>query len=86
MALRVLRPCARLRTIPDRTGHNTAHCAARPVAIAVTIIVAVIVVVVMFAVVMVMMIIVVRVALVALPFVLAGHLHDIARTRELRQR
>ena len=74
-----------LRTIPNRTGHNTAHGAARPVSIAVTIVVAMVMIL-MVVVGVVMIVGTMRVALVALPFVLARHLHNITRARELRQR
>jgi len=71
-----------LRTIPNRTGHNTAHGAARPVSIAVTIVVAMVMILMVVVVGVVMIVGTMRVALVALPFVLARHLHDIARARE----
>ena len=59
-----------LRAIPDRTGLNTAHGTARPVSIPVIIRVAMVMIL-MVVVGVVMMVCIMRVALVALPFVLA---------------
>ena len=79
------------RAIPDRTGLNTAHGTARPIAIAMAVIVAMVVV---FMVVGVMVVVMVMAALrvpfvgvpfVALVFALASHLHDVVRAGELRQ-
>jgi len=80
-------PGRSLRAIPDRTGHNTANRAARPVAVSVSVVLTVVVV---FAVMVVMMMMVmvaaVRVTLVALalPFALPANLYEIRWAAELR--
>ena len=80
-------PGRSLRAIPDRTGHNTANRAARPVAVSVSVVLTVVVVFAVMVVMMVVMVAAVRVTLVALalPFALAANLYEVRRAAELRQ-
>jgi hypothetical protein len=76
-----------LRAVPDRTGHNTANRAARPVAVSVSVVLTVVVVFAVMVVMMVVMVAAVRVTLVALalPFALAANLYEVRWAAEMRQ-